>query len=82
MAAQLHVLFFLGTLWAQKFTFGGPESLMTPLSADMARNTPFLSTYQEESWGVLDRGMGMCKGLEVGQTLASSGNNTKAKWLE
>ena len=38
---------------------------MTPLSADMARNTPFLSTYQEESWGVLDRGMGMCKGLEV-----------------
>ena len=62
---------------------GGPESLMTVTSlfADMAGNTPFLSTNQEESWGLLDRGIGMCKGL-VGQTLASSGNNMKVKWLE
>ena len=64
--------------------FGGPESLMavTSLFADMAGNTPFLSSSQEESWGLLVRGIGVCKSLEVRQTLASSGNNMKAKWLE
>ena len=35
--------------WAQKFTFGGLESLMavTSLSIDMAGNTPFLSEKKE-----------------------------------
>ena len=36
-------LFFLGSLWAHKFTFGGPESRMAviPLFVDMAGNIPF-----------------------------------------
>ena len=42
-AAGLQVLFFLGALGAQKFTFGGPESRMTVTSlfTDIAGNTPF-----------------------------------------
>ena len=75
---------FLGTRQAEKFMFGGPESLMavTSLFADMAGNAAFLSSCQEESWGLLDRGIGVCKSLEVRQPLASSGNHAKAKWLE
>ena len=45
MAAGSQVLFsFLVVLRAQKFTFGGPKSLMTvtTLFTDTARNTPFL----------------------------------------
>ena len=45
MAARSQVLvFFLCALRAQKFTFGGPESLMsvTSLLTDMGGNIPFL----------------------------------------
>ena len=48
MAARLQVSFsFLGTLKAQKFTFGGPESLMTVTSlfTDMAGILHFSDTY-------------------------------------
>ena len=47
MAARLQVLFsFLGVLKAQKFTFGGPESLMTVTSlfTDMAGILHFSDT--------------------------------------
>ena len=39
-------------LGVQKFTFGGPESLMTvtSLPTDIAGNTPFLSTISLKSW--------------------------------
>ena len=45
MAVRQQTLFFLGTLHAQKFTFGGPESLIavTSLFIDTAGNTPFLN---------------------------------------
>ena len=45
-AAGQQVLFFLGGLQAQKFTFGGMELLMTAtyLFVDMAGNIPFLTT--------------------------------------
>ena len=49
MAAGWQVLFsFLVALRAQKFTIGGPKSLMTvtPLFTDTARNTPFLRILQ------------------------------------
>ena len=44
-------LFFLGSLWAYKFTFGGPESRMAviPLFVDMAGNIPF-HTMLEPHW--------------------------------
>ena len=48
MAARLQVLFsFLGALKAQKFTFGGPEPLMTVTSlfTDMAGIFHFSDTY-------------------------------------
>ena len=45
IAVRQQTFFFLGTLHTQKFTFGGPESLMvvTSLFIDTAGNTPFLS---------------------------------------
>lgn len=46
VAAALQVLLsFLSALRTQKFTFGGPQSLMTVASVftDMAGNTPFLT---------------------------------------
>ena len=43
IAVRQQTFFFLGTLHTQKFTFGGPESLMvvTSLFIDTAGNTPF-----------------------------------------
>jgi hypothetical protein len=42
-SAGSQALFFSGTLWAQKFTFGGLESLMaaTSLFSNMSENIPF-----------------------------------------
>ena len=41
---ESQVLLSLGALWAPKFTFGGPKSLMAVISLfiDMVGNTPFL----------------------------------------
>jgi len=47
LAAKSQASFFLGPLWAQKLTFGGPELLIgvTSLFIDMVGNTPFLTNY-------------------------------------
>lgn len=35
----------------------------------------------EESWDILGRGSSMCKCPEMGQTLVSSRNKTRSKWI-